>query len=135
MDSAGDPEVVKLQGGTSSRKVYRNVAAFHRHCPDVKIAFVATVTRLNIDAIDDLVASGLEIGVSMFNLRQVTYRPKSALIDHALMQTLVLTVEEFLEMAERVKSKYAAVARNCNDPQRATRKTLGMTRPCASPRG
>jgi len=110
MDSA-DPELVKkLRGGTSSRKVYRNVAAFHRHCPEVKIAFVATITRMNIDSIDDLVASGLEIGVSIFNLRQVMHRPASPLADHALMKTLVVTVEEFLAMAGRVRAKYDGVA-------------------------
>ena len=70
--------VRKLRGGTSIRKVYRNVETFHRHCPDVAIVFVATVTRLNIDAIDDLVAAGLDIGVSRFNLRQVVYRPQAS---------------------------------------------------------
>jgi MoaA/NifB/PqqE/SkfB family radical SAM enzyme len=111
MDAA-DPELVKqLRGGTSSRKVYRNVETFHRRRPEVAIVFVAVVTRLNIDAIDDLVAAGIDIGVSRFNLRQVIYPRDSALADHDLMKTLVVSVAEFLEMAERVSSKYANVAK------------------------
>lgn len=110
MDSV-DPDLVrKLRGGTSLSKVYRNVTEFHRNCPRVKVAFITTVTSANIGVIEDLVKAGLNSGVSVFNLRQVSYHPDNPIVDHSLMRELVVSNNAFDEMAERVKSKYSKLA-------------------------
>jgi molybdenum cofactor biosynthesis enzyme MoaA len=109
---AADPAVVKkLRGGTSLSKVLNNVREFHEACPTVRLVFVTTVTEANIDGIDQLVASGLDVGVTTFNLRQVSYQPNNIIVGHTQMPSLVVSNDRFSEMVERVTAKYSTQAR------------------------
>lgn len=113
MDSVDRETFKKLRGGTSLDKVYRNVRAFHSTCPTVKIAFITVVTSANINLIDALIESGLEAGVGIFNLRQVSYNPENPVVDHSVMRNLVVSNAAFSEMTEHVRGRYAGKARFC----------------------
>jgi molybdenum cofactor biosynthesis enzyme MoaA len=101
----------KLRGGTSLSKVKSNLTMFQEHCPNVTLVFVTTVTSLNIQAIDTLILTGLELGVKRFNLRQMFYYPSSNIVDHSQMRTLIVADQEFAEMSERVRVTYGNMAR------------------------
>jgi len=107
-----DPSVLKrLRGGTSLSKVKLNMTQFHKTCPHISIAFVITVTSINIDTVDDLVRSVLDLGVTAFNLRRLFYHPSSRIVDHSQMPALLVSHEEFSEMSAQVQAKYGSLAR------------------------
>jgi molybdenum cofactor biosynthesis enzyme MoaA len=107
-----DPSVFKrLRGGTSLPKVRSNLIEFHKHCPEITIAFVTTVTSLNIRSIDQLVQSGVDLGVTVFNLRQVFYHPDSRIVDHSQMPSLLVSDDDFLDMSAQVRAKYGHLVR------------------------
>jgi MoaA/NifB/PqqE/SkfB family radical SAM enzyme len=110
MDSADSETFKRLRGGTSLKKVYRNILAFHDACPSVKIAFITVVTSANIDSIEALIDSGLEAGVGTFNLRQVMYAPTMSGVDHSLMKNLTVSHDAFVKMMERVRERYGSKA-------------------------
>jgi len=81
---------------------------FHKTCPHISIAFVITVTSINID---NLVRSVLDLGVTAFNLRRLFYHPSSRIVDHSQMPALLVSHEEFSEMSAQVQAKYGSLAR------------------------
>jgi molybdenum cofactor biosynthesis enzyme MoaA len=106
VDSADPAAMRQLRGGTSVKKVYRNVEAFHKTCPEVRVAFITTATARNIDLIRPLIVSGLEVGISTFNLRQVLYDLSNNIVDHSRMAPLVVSDDAFDAMAEAIKSEF-----------------------------
>jgi MoaA/NifB/PqqE/SkfB family radical SAM enzyme len=106
MDAA-DPEVQRdLRNGTSLQKVLRNVKGFIDACPKTSVEFITTVTRANIDKVDELVAVGLDIGISQFVFREVFYYPENDVVDHTRMPELVLRKGEFRQMMDRVLGRF-----------------------------
>jgi MoaA/NifB/PqqE/SkfB family radical SAM enzyme len=100
---AADPAIHKaLRGGTSMAKVHSNITAFRTSCPSVKVTFITTVTKLNIDGMSDLVLFGLSLGVEKFILREVFYHPTNDIVDHSRMPSLVLDEDEFARMKGQV---------------------------------
>jgi MoaA/NifB/PqqE/SkfB family radical SAM enzyme len=104
---SSDPDIHRqLRGGTSIAKVGRNLAEFSRHCPGVGVAFITTVTRLNLPALPNLVRYGLDLGVTHFCFREVFYFPDNGVVDHARMRDLVLRPGEFQEMAKALRATF-----------------------------
>jgi molybdenum cofactor biosynthesis enzyme MoaA len=107
-----DASVFKqLRGGTSLPRVKSNLIEFHKTCPEITLGFITTVTRLNIGSIDELVQSGLELGITVFNLRQIFYYSDSKIVDHSQMPSLLVSDGEFLDMSAQVRAKYGNLAR------------------------
>jgi molybdenum cofactor biosynthesis enzyme MoaA len=106
MDAA-DPEVQRdLRNGTSLQKVLRNLTGFIAACPRTSVEFITTVTRVNVDKVNDLVAVGLGMGVDTFVFREVFYYPDNDVVDHSRMPELVLREGEFLQMKDRVLERF-----------------------------
>lgn len=104
---AADPTIHKLlRGGTSLAKVMSNIAAFIKSCPAAEVVFVTTVARMNIDAMESLVAFGLELGVRTFQLREVFYLPENDVVDHSRMPDLLLGENDFSRMRERLMARF-----------------------------
>lgn len=101
----------RLRGGTSLAMVKANLIQFHEACPEITLAFVTTVTSLNVKSISELVRVGLDFDVTAFNLRQVFYYPDSKIVDHSQMPELLVRDDEFLDMAASVQAKYGRLAR------------------------
>jgi hypothetical protein len=76
----------------------------------VKLVFVTVVTSANIKSIDELIRCGLDLGVTVFNLRQVFYYPGSEIVDHSQMTTLLVPNDEFAEMCAEMRAKYGKFA-------------------------
>jgi Radical SAM superfamily len=99
---AAEPETQRfLRSGTSLKKVIRNIVSFRDACPNVAIQFITTVTVANIDKLDQLIESGLKIGVRDFTFREVFYYPNNNVVDHEKMPALVLKEGSF-EQARRL---------------------------------
>jgi MoaA/NifB/PqqE/SkfB family radical SAM enzyme len=114
MDSV-EPSVFKqLRGGASVKKVLRNISKFHRVCPAVRVAFITTVTSANIGLINELIEEGLNVGVSVFNLRQMVYHSENPVGDHSAISALAISDQMFEEVREQVQAKYSAVTRFYN---------------------
>jgi molybdenum cofactor biosynthesis enzyme MoaA len=110
MDAA-DPALQKdLRGGTSLEKVLRNIRGFMAACPQTRVEFITTVTRGNIDKVDELVAVGLNMGVTRFIFREVFYYPDNNVVDHSRMPELVLHKGEFRQMMDRVLGRFEGTA-------------------------
>ena len=109
---AADPGTHKaLRGGTSIAKVGSNIAGFKKACPDVRVRFITTVTRINLAAMKPLVEFGLDLGVTDFVMREVFYMPDSNVVDHSKMPDLLLKDGEFDRMANEVRAAYGERAR------------------------
>jgi hypothetical protein len=104
---AADPATHKLlRGGTSIAKIGAHLAAFRKACPDVKMTFITTVTRLNLSAMKGLVQFGLDLGASQFVMRKIFYMPESNVVDHARMPDLLLREGEFDRMAGEMRATF-----------------------------
>jgi molybdenum cofactor biosynthesis enzyme MoaA len=104
---AADPATHRLlRGGTSLAKVERNLLSFHQSCPNVDVAFMTTVTSLNIQGIEELVTFGLGVGARSFVLRQVFYNETSNIVDHTKMPALLVTADAFSEMKKLIREKF-----------------------------
>jgi len=111
IDSA-DPATHKLlRGGSSLSKTIANIVAFRTSCPAAEVEFITTVTRANVDAMDALVALGLDLGVSGFVLRAVFYLPENNVVDHARMLELLLGPDDFARMRDRLTARFGGRAR------------------------
>jgi sulfatase maturation enzyme AslB (radical SAM superfamily) len=120
----GDKEILSsLRSGTSLQKVLRNVGEFRRHCPDIKITFIATVTRENILSIEHLVSLGLDLGVSNFVFREVFYNPNNHIVDHLRMPDLLLKEEEFRAMRVSLINRFRDNANFVFADQKALRRS------------
>jgi MoaA/NifB/PqqE/SkfB family radical SAM enzyme len=106
IDAADAPTHKALRGGTSIAKVGSNIAAFRKDCPDVRVTFITTVTRINLAAMKPLVQFGLDLGVTHFVMREVFYQPDSNVVDHARMPELLLKEGEFDKMADEIRSTF-----------------------------
>jgi MoaA/NifB/PqqE/SkfB family radical SAM enzyme len=107
IDSADAAVQRSLRGGTSLGKVERNLRAFVAACPRAQVHFVTTVTRLNIDSLEGLVTFGLDVGVSMFVLREVFYHPELDVpVDRARVPDLVLRPGDYARMAARLSETF-----------------------------
>jgi molybdenum cofactor biosynthesis enzyme MoaA/SAM-dependent methyltransferase len=113
MDAADSTTQKELRNGTSLAKVLRNVKSFIEACPETKPEFITTVTRSNIQKIEDLVALGLDIGISGFTFREIFYYPENDVVDHTRMPGLLLREGEFKEMTERVLGRFDGKADFC----------------------
>ena len=101
------PETLKLlRGGTSIRRIAKNVTDFRAACPEVGVAFIVTVTTANVNEMESLVGYGAELGVSRFVLREMFYHPESDIVDHSRMPALVLEPGAFGRMKERVLANF-----------------------------
>lgn len=107
VDTAAPALQKTLRSGMSLDKVLRNVAGFRQACPDIAVEFISTITAINIDAADEIVSLGLELGVSHFVFREVFYYPDSSVVDHARMPDLLLKPGQFAAMVERIRSRFA----------------------------
>jgi len=106
VDSARAETQRGLRGGTSLSKVKRNILDFRRSCPAIPMRFVTTVTRDNIDEVDELVAWGVDAGVAEFAFRQMFYIRSNTIVDHDRMTRLLVTESEFANMQERLESRF-----------------------------
>ncbi len=104
IDAADAPTHKALRGGTSIAKVGSNIAEFRKACPDVRVTFITTVTRINLTAMKPLVEFGLNLGVTHFVMREVFYRPDSDVVDHSRMPDLMLREGEFTRMADEIRA-------------------------------
>jgi MoaA/NifB/PqqE/SkfB family radical SAM enzyme len=104
---AADPMTHKLlRGGTSFAKVHSNLVAFRKDCPLIAVVFITTVTSMNVDAIEDLVRLGLDLGVEKFVLREIFYYPDSNVVDHTRMPALLLKENDFSRMKQNLLAKF-----------------------------
>jgi MoaA/NifB/PqqE/SkfB family radical SAM enzyme len=110
MDAADPATQKELRNGTSLEKVLRNIKEFMSACPETSVEFITTVTRANIDKVDDLVAVGLEMGIQKFIFREVFYYPDNNIVDHKRMPGLLLRDGEFRGMMDRVLSRFDGAA-------------------------
>jgi len=112
IDSADTSIQKELRNGTSLQKVVRNIKEFAVACPETDIHFVTTVTRVNIDKVEDLIALGLDMGVGGFTFREVFYYPgnKNNMVDHARMPKLLLHEGQFDRMIEHVLRRFEGAA-------------------------
>jgi hypothetical protein len=78
------------------------VAGFIAACPDIAVTFIATVTRQNIDTMENLVTMGMDVGVKDFVFREVFYYPENKIVDHSRMPGLVLMPGQFEAMQENL---------------------------------
>jgi MoaA/NifB/PqqE/SkfB family radical SAM enzyme len=106
IDAADVPTHKALRGGTSITQVGSNLAAFRQACPDVRVVFITTVTRINLAAVRPLVQFGLDLGVTHFVMREVFYRPDSDVVNHARMPGLLLEEGEFGRMAAEIHATF-----------------------------
>jgi molybdenum cofactor biosynthesis enzyme MoaA len=95
-----------LRGGTSLDKVEHNMREFRLRCPAVRLATLTTVTRANIAQLEDLVAWGIELGVTHFTFRQMFHDPDSDLVDHARMRELLAPAPEFAAARQRIQARF-----------------------------
>ena len=79
---------------------------FRAACPEIAVAFVATVTTANVNEMESLAGYGVEFGVSRFVLREMFYHPESDIVDHSRMPALVLEPGAFGRMKERVLASF-----------------------------
>jgi MoaA/NifB/PqqE/SkfB family radical SAM enzyme len=110
VDSVRDDVHSGLRGGTSLPKVRRNLQSFHAACPDVRLTFLTTITKVNIGEAGDLVAWGLERGVKQFVFRQMFHFPNSQVVDHARMAELLVSADEFADFRLQTNDRYGKVA-------------------------
>ena len=104
---AADPMTHKLlRGGTSFAKVHSNIVAFRKACPTIDVVFITTVTSMNVDAIEDLVSFGLDLGVAKFILREMFYYPDSNVVEHTKMPALLLEENAFSRMKQRLVARF-----------------------------
>lgn len=96
-----------LRDGTSLSKVQRNLVAFRKACPSVKMKFITTVTSANIDDVDGLIDWGLQNGIEGIELRQMFHYRRNRIVDHARMAALEVTSAQFSSMRDRVSEKFA----------------------------
>jgi len=109
---AANPETHKiLRGGTAFAKVHSNIVAFREACPAVEVMFITTVTSLNIQAMDDLVRFGLDLGVLRFVMREVFYFPDSMVVDHTRMRALLLEENAFSRLKQSLLAEFGTRAR------------------------
>ncbi len=102
-----DPMINKaLRGGTSIAKLEQNITNFTKNCPDVEVAFITTVTQLNISAMEPLVRFGMDFGVGHFTFREVFYLPKNDMVDHSRMPALLLRPGDFTHMAQGLRATF-----------------------------
>jgi molybdenum cofactor biosynthesis enzyme MoaA len=106
MDAADPATQKELRNGTSLQKVLRNIKDFIVACPETSVEFITTVTRANVDKVNDLVALGLEMGIQRFIFREVFYYPENDVVDHWRMPGLILREGEFHRMMERVLGRF-----------------------------
>jgi MoaA/NifB/PqqE/SkfB family radical SAM enzyme len=108
---AASPEIQRdLRSGTNQQKVLRNLAGFIGRCPETSVDFITTVTRVNIDKVEDLIVLGLDMGVKRFVFREVCYYPDNNIVDHSRMPELVLRDGEFRQMKDRVLGRFDGAA-------------------------
>lgn len=106
---AADPATHKLlRGGTSFAKVHSNLIAFRKDCPAIDVVFITTVTSMNVDAMEDLVSFGLDLGVAKFILREMFYFPDSNVVDHTRMPALLLKENAFSRMKEGLLTRFGS---------------------------
>lgn len=102
-----NPETFKfLRGGANIDKVIRNLTRFHEQLPEVEIQFICTVTRRNIDDLDELVRFGLDIGTRIFVFREMFHLRFDATVDHDEMRKLELRRGEFKRAKQDILAKY-----------------------------
>jgi len=106
MDAADPATQKELRNGTSLERVLRNIREFIVACPETSVEFITTVTRANVEKMDDLVALGLDLGIQRFIFREVFYYPENNVVDHARMPDLLLREGEFRGMMERVLGRF-----------------------------
>ena len=91
-----------MRSSVEARDLVRLQATLDRRQP---------VTRANVDAMDALVALGLDLGVSGFVLRAVFYLPENNVVDHARMPELLLGPDDFARMRDRLTARFGGRAR------------------------
>jgi hypothetical protein len=108
LDTADPGTQRSLRSGMSLQKVLRNVETFRRDCPEIDVAFIATVTSENIENMENLVALGFDVGVRKFVFREVFYHPENDVVDHDRMPGLLLKQGDFATMRERILGTYGS---------------------------
>jgi MoaA/NifB/PqqE/SkfB family radical SAM enzyme len=104
---AADPLTHKrLRGGTSFAKVHSNIVAFRKACPTIAVAFITTVTSMNVEAMEELINFGLDLGVAQFVLREMFYYPESNVVDHEQMPALLLEEGAFARMKQSLMARF-----------------------------
>lgn len=95
-----------LRGGTSLSKVLGNIAAFRKDCPDVRVAFVTTVTKANLPELESLVVLGVDLGATTFVFRELFYDRDNNMVDHGAMPRLLLDPGDFEELRQRILGRF-----------------------------
>ncbi|MDG1874372.1 MAG: radical SAM protein [Mariniblastus sp.] len=98
------------RGGAKIGKILNNVTHFSEEFPEVRIKFIVTVSKNNLDYIEELVEFGLSVGVKQFVIREMFHIPGSANVDDQQMSKLVLPKGHFDELNENLSSKFAGQA-------------------------
>lgn len=106
VDSAEPATQKVLRDGTSLDRVVRNLKTFRENIPETKISFIATITKMNVTKMRDLVQLGLDLGVSQFIFREVFYRPEVDVVDHVRMPELLLKPGQFNEMKRDLLDRF-----------------------------
>jgi hypothetical protein len=112
------PAMSSASTATTTAKVGDNVRRFHAACPAADVHFIATVTRLTLTTLEDLVRFGLDLGVSRFVLREVFYHPGNNVVDHARMPELLLRPGEYMAEADRLRGRFGDQAFEIADEAR-----------------
>jgi molybdenum cofactor biosynthesis enzyme MoaA len=110
VDSVTGDTHKSLRGSISLSKVQRNIIAFRKACPGVKICLLTTVTADNIDEVDELIIWGQGEGVNEYRFRQMFHHWNSRIVDHDEMSRLEVTAEAFAAMRARVENRFGVDA-------------------------
>ena len=100
-----------LRGGTDVQTVIANVAMVVQNYPSVAFTFTATVSRANIDQIDDFVDAALKLGVKDFVFQEIYYFPTNDRIDEGRMTNLLLEEGMFNRLKRDITMRYTGKAK------------------------
>ena len=106
IDSADPDTHWFLRGGTRLDKIVSNIQSIHKACPEIQLQFIPTVNSLNVRTMEDLVAFGLDLGVTSFVFREIFYVLSNKLVDHSIMPALLLRENDFATMKENLIKRF-----------------------------
>lgn len=103
-----DPEVHRIQrGGSDLNQIIKNIKWIRNSWNTGIVGLMATVTKLSLPKLDDLLQFAVDNGMNGITLRNLYYFPESDMIqDHKWMSEMVMPQEVFLEACKKLQDRY-----------------------------
>jgi sulfatase maturation enzyme AslB (radical SAM superfamily) len=103
-----DAKTLRHLRGVNPKVLIANVTSLRRNYPELELSLLATVTKINIDQIPDLIRFFLGTGVRRFTLHEVFHVRGTS--NAEAMQPLLLEEGAFHAMTENVMREFAGQA-------------------------